>query len=83
MAGTYSQIYIQYVFTVKGRKSLLKKPWWQEDYGVFSYAHSEVERVYNYILNQELHHHKKTFQEEYLDFLQKFDVEYDEKYLFD
>ncbi len=55
---------------------------WQEGYGVFSYAHSQVERVYNYILNQELHHHKKTFQEEYLEFLQKFDVEYDEKYLF-
>jgi hypothetical protein len=39
--------------------------------------------VYNYILNQELHHHKKTFKDEYLDFLQKFEIEYDEKYVFE
>ena len=150
MAGTYSQIYIQYVFTVKGRKNLLKKPWrqevfkymvgiinakgqkpiivngiadhvhvfvglkptmnisdlirdiknnssrfineqgwlqekfcWQEGYGVFSYAHSQIERVYQYILNQEQHHYKKTFREEYVKLLQKYEVEYNEKYLFD
>lgn len=150
MASTYSQIYIQYVFAVKGRQNLLHKAWreevfkyisgiikakdqkpiivngvadhvhvfvglkpsmcisdlvrdiknnsskfineqgwingkfsWQEGYGAFSYAHSQIDNVYHYILNQEEHHHKKTFKEEYLEFLQKFEVEYDDKYLFD
>ncbi|MFZ4725449.1 MAG: IS200/IS605 family transposase [Paludibacter sp.] len=150
MPGTYSQIYIQIVFAVKGRENLIGKNWkdelhkyisgiitkkgqksiivngvsdhihvfvglkpsmaisdlvrdiknnssnfindkkfveckfsWQEGYGAFSYAHSQIEQVYNYILNQELHHHKKTFKEEYLDFLQKFEIEYDEKYIFE
>jgi putative transposase len=150
MAGTFSQIYIQIVFAVKGRENLIDKIWrddlhkyvagiikgkaqkpiiingvadhihvfvglrpsmsisdlvrdiknnssnfinenhfvkgkfsWQEGYGAFSYAQSQIEAVYNYILNQEEHHKKKTFQEEYIDFLQKFQIEYNEKYLFD
>ncbi|MDX1908921.1 MAG: IS200/IS605 family transposase [Bacteroidia bacterium] len=150
MAGTFSQIYIQYIFAVKGRENLLQKPWrddvfkymagiikgknqkpiivngvsdhvhvfvglkpslsisdlvrdiknnsskfineqhlvkgrfaWQEGYGVFSYAHSQIEQVYQYIADQEIHHARKTFQEEYLGFLQKFEIEYDEKYLFE
>ncbi|WP_353484110.1 IS200/IS605 family transposase [Haliscomenobacter sp.] len=150
MAGTYTQIYIQYVFAVKGRQNLLQKPWreevfkymvgiingknqksiivngvadhvhvfvglrpsmsvsnlirdvknnssdfindrqflpydfsWQDGYGAFSYAHSQMDAVYKYILKQEKHHRKKTFKEEYLEFLQKFEVEYNEKYLFD
>lgn len=150
MAGSYSQIYLQYVFVVKRRENLLQKPWreevfkyisgiitgknqkaiivngvadhvhvfvglrpsmsiadpardiknnsskfineqkfldkkfsWQEGYGVFSYAHSQVERVYQYIFNQEAHHRKKTFKKEYFEFLEKFAVEFDEKYLFD
>ena len=150
MAGTFSQIYIQYVFAVKGRENLLQKPWrvevfkyvagiikeknqkpiiingvadhvhlfvglkpsmavadlvrdiknnsskfineqkfikgkfaWQEGYGAFSYAHSQIDNVYQYILKQEEHHQKKTFKEEYLDFLQKFEIEYNEKYLFE
>jgi hypothetical protein len=56
---------------------------WQEGYGVFSYAHSQVEIVYNYILNQEKHHKKKSFQEEYYEFLKKYEIMYDEKYFFD
>ena len=150
MAGTFSQIYIQYVFAVKGRQHLLQKPWrnevfkyisgiitgknqksiivngvedhvhvfvglnpsmgisdlvrdiknnssnfineqkflktkfsWQEGYGAFSYAHSQIENVYQYIANQEEHHRKKTFRQEYIDFLQKFEITYDEKYLFE
>ena len=149
MAGTFSQIYIQYVFAVKGRENLLQKPWrdevfkymagiikgknqkpiivngvedhvhvfvgikpsmaisdlvrdiknnsskfineqnlikgkfsWQEGYGAFSYAHSQIENVFQYIANQEEHHKKETFQEEYLDLLEKFDIEFNEKYLF-
>lgn len=56
---------------------------WQEGYGAFSYSHSQMAYVYNYILNQEEHHHKQTFQEEYADFLEKFEIEHDVKYLFD
>ena len=55
---------------------------WQESYGVFSYSHSQIEQVYNYIKDQELHHSKKTFREEYIEFLKRFQVDYDEKYLF-
>ena len=56
---------------------------WQEGYGAFSYSHSHIDKVYNYILNQERHHKKKTFPEEYISFLKKFDVPYDERFLFD
>lgn len=150
MAGTYSQIYIQIVFAVRGRQNLLQKPWreqvfkyicgiirnkgqmpmivngvsdhvhvfiglkpalalsdlvrdiknnstnfindnrwvkgrfsWQEGYGAFSYSHSQVPYVYNYILNQESHHSKQTFRNEYMDFLKKFEIEHDVKYLFE
>jgi REP element-mobilizing transposase RayT len=150
MAGSYSQIYLQYVFAVKGRQNLLQKPWreevfkyisgivkgknqkpiivngvsdhvhvfvslkpampipdlirdiknnssnfinenkwvkgkfsWQEGYGVFSYSHSQIDKVYRYIANQEAHHEKKTFKEEYIDFLVKSEVDYDERYLFE
>ncbi|MFW5663857.1 MAG: IS200/IS605 family transposase [bacterium] len=150
MHGTFSQIYIQYVFAVKGRENLLQKPWredvfkymsgiikgknqkpiivngvadhvhvfvglkpsmnisdlvrdiknnstnfinqnkflrgkfsWQEGYGAFSYSHSQLNEVYQYILRQEEHHRKITFKEEYIYFLNKFEIEYDERYLFD
>ena len=150
MAGTYSQIYIQIVFSVKGRENLIGKKWkydlnkyiagiikgkgqkpiivngmpdhihafiglrpaiaisdlardiknnssnfindnrwvrgkflWQDGYGAFSYSHSQIEQVYNYIKNQEEHHRRRTFREEYLELLKTFMVEYNEKYLFD
>jgi REP element-mobilizing transposase RayT len=149
MAGTFSQIYIQIVFAVKGRENLIIKTWkddlhkyiagiikgknqkpiivngmpdhihafvglkpsmaisdlvrdiknnstnfindnkfvrgkfsWQEGYGAFSYSKSHIEKVYNYILNQEKHHRKKSFREEYLEFLKKYEIEFNEKYLF-
>ena len=62
---------------VKGKFS------WQEGFGSFSYSKSHIVNVANYILNQEEHHRVKTFKEEYLDFLQKFEVDYNEKYLFE
>ncbi len=150
MANTYTQIYIQIVFTVRGRQHLIlkenrdelhkfitgiankrgqklfavfampdhvhillsisptvsisdlvrdikagsskfinEKRWtngkfsWQEGYGAFSYSKSSVDTVVKYILNQEEHHKKKTFKEEYLEFLQKFEIQYDPQYLFD
>lgn len=149
MAGTFSQIYIQVVFAVKGRESLIQKEWeerlyqyitgiirakeqkliaingmpdhihvfigmkpscclsdlvreikkssndfinennlskfrfnWQEGYGAFSYSHSQIDAVAKYILNQKEHHKKVTFKKEYIDFLKKFEIEHDEKYLF-
>lgn len=56
---------------------------WQEGYGVFSYSRSHLDRVCRYIINHEEHHRKKTFREEYLAFLEKFGVPYEERYLFD
>ena len=55
---------------------------WQTGFGAFSYNHSQLTNVINYIQNQEEHHKKKTFKQEYLQFLKKFGIEYDEKYLF-
>jgi putative transposase len=55
---------------------------WQEGYGAFSYGHSQIERVYNYILHQEKHHKRKSFKEEYLELLQKFNIPHQDPYLF-
>jgi REP element-mobilizing transposase RayT len=150
MPGTFTQLYVQVVFAVRGRQNLISEKWetelhkyisgiikgkgqksiivngvkdhihafvglkpsmsvsnlvrdiknnstnfindnkfvkgkfsWQEGYGAFSYSHSQIDAVYNYILAQKEHHKKKTFKEEYLEFLHKFEVEFNEKYLFD
>jgi len=56
---------------------------WQEGYGAFSYSRSQIDQVAKYILNQEEHHRRKTFKDEYLELLEKFEIEYDERYLFD
>jgi putative transposase len=150
MGNTYSKVYLQFIFTVKGRQNLIpqknnnelqkyitgiiqnrnqkmlainnmpdhvhllvgfgttmsmadfmeevkaisskfinEKAWikgkfeWQRGYGVFSYSRSQIDNVIKYIMNQQEHHKKRTFKEEYIDFLKKFEVEYDEKYLFE
>lgn len=62
---------------VKGKFS------WQEGHGSFSHSRSQISQVANYISNQEEHHKKKTFKEEYLEILDNLDIEYNEKYLFD
>jgi len=56
---------------------------WQEGYGVFSYAHSQVDDVIKYVLDQDAHHQRKTFKQEYLRLLQKFDIMFEERYLFE
>ena len=56
---------------------------WQEGFGAFSYSHSQLDNVINYIANQKAHHKKRTFKEEYLDFLEKFNVPFEERYLFE
>ncbi|MDB5157635.1 MAG: Transposase like protein [Mucilaginibacter sp.] len=150
MANTFSQIYLQFVFAVQNRQSLIPKEhkdelhkyitalvqtrkakmlaincmpdhvhlfvgfkptiaisdfvkeikvesnefinnknWikgkfsWQEGYGVFSYSQSHIDAVIKYVLNQEAHHQKKTFRQEYLDLLEKFEISFEERFLFD
>jgi hypothetical protein len=56
---------------------------WQTGFGAFSYGKSQINRVYRYIQNQENHHRKTTFQNEYTKFLKVYEVEYEENYLFD
>ena len=55
---------------------------WQEGYGAFSYAKSQLESVYRYIENQEKHHKIQSFKDEYISILQKFGVDFDERYIF-
>ena len=149
MANTYSQIYIQTVFAIENRQSLIKTDFkedlykyiagiirnqkqkliaingmpdhvhiliglkpamalsdlvreikadstnfvnerklvhgrfnWQEGYGAFSYGHSQLDRIIRYIQNQEMHHQKQSFKDEYMTFLRKFDIAFDDKYVF-
>jgi putative transposase len=56
---------------------------WQSGYGAFTYSQSHVQNVFTYIENQEEHHKKKTFQDEYLLLLEKFEIEYKEEFLFE
>ena len=146
--STYSQIYIQIVFAVQDRNSLIKAEWeerlhqyitgfirnnnqkpiaingtsnhihiligmsptcclsdlvrelkkasnsfinenrfsryrfrWQEGFGAFSYSRSQINNVFNYIMNQKQHHLKKTLKDEFMGFLEEYEIEYDKKYL--
>ena len=149
MANTYTQIYIQFVFAVQNRISLIRPYWeellykyitgitqkekhkmiaingtmdhihlfiglhptqsvsdlvriikassskwvdengfvpgrfqWQEGFGAFSYSKSHIDSVYQYVMNQKVHHKTKTFMEEYVEFLDKFEAPYDGRYVF-
>ncbi len=68
---------------INDQQFLKEKFEWQNGYGAFSYSKSHVPAVIKYILNQAEHHRKRRFREEYLEFLQKFEVDYDERYVFD
>jgi putative transposase len=68
---------------INAKKWLPGRFQWQEGYGSFSYSHSQINDVIHYINTQEEHHKKATFKDEYLKLLEKFDVDYDVKYLFD
>ncbi len=74
---------------VESNEFIVGKGWvgphfnWQEGYGVFSYSRSHIDRVIKYIHNQEKHHRKKTFKKEYIDTLDKFEVSYQKRFLFD
>jgi REP element-mobilizing transposase RayT len=56
---------------------------WQKGYGAFTNSRSQIDRVVKYILSQEEHHKKRTFKEEYLELLQKNNIEFKQEYLFD
>jgi putative transposase len=56
---------------------------WQEGYGVFSHSHSQQNEVIKYIMNQEKHHKQKTFREEYLGLLEKYEIDFDDHYIFE
>ena len=62
---------------VRGRFS------WQEGYGAFSYGHSQLDTIIRYIQNQEHHHSRRSFKHEYLTLLRKFDIAFEDKYVFD
>jgi len=73
---------------VESNEFINQKKWvsgkfnWQEGYGVFSYSHSHIDRVVKYVRNQEIHHQRKSFKQEYYDFLKNFDISFEERYLF-
>ena len=148
MANTYTQIYLQFIFAVQNRISLIRPEWkdelykyitgivqtnkhkliaingpanhvhvfvgysphqliadllqdikggsskwinmgqfvrgnfqWQAGYGAFSYSHSQIDSVVKYIQSQEEHHRKRTFQEEYVQLLERFNIPHDERYI--
>ena len=56
---------------------------WQKGFGAFTYSRSHIDRVFKYIQNQEAHHQKQTFRQEYVDMLEKYGVEFDVRYLFE
>lgn len=56
---------------------------WQEGFGAFSYSHSALDNVIAYISNQKEHHRKRSFKEEYVDFLEKFKIDFKQEYLFE
>lgn len=67
---------------VNSNKFLLVKFHWQEGFGAFTYSKSQLDNVANYIINQEEHHRKKTFRNEYREFLNSFGVDWNENYIF-
>ena len=79
------------VKTIKANSSrfINKKQWtvgrfnWQEGFAAFSYSHSQLDNVADYIKNQETRHAHKSFREEYIEILKRFNVDYDERYIFD
>jgi putative transposase len=76
-------------FKVESNAFINQKKWikgkfgWQEGYGVFSYSHSHINAVVQYVLNQEKHHARKSFRQEYQELLTLFNIPFEEKFLFD
>ena len=68
---------------IKDKKWVNSRFSWQEGFGAFSYSKSQSQDVVKYIIRQPEHHKKKTFKQEYFEFLSRFEIEYEEKYLFE
>jgi putative transposase len=68
---------------INDNKLILHRFEWQEGYGVFSYSHPQVKEVYNYVANQEAHHSKESFKDEFIKQLDKFKIPYEERYVFE
>jgi len=68
---------------INDRKWIAGKFEWQNGFGAFSYGHSQLTDVINYIRNQEEHHKTRTFREEYIQFLKLFNVEFKNEFIFD
>ena len=68
---------------VNESKLILSRLEWQRGFGAFSYSKSHLKNVYKYIENQEEHHKKQNFRDEYIDFLNKFEVDYEERFIFE
>jgi putative transposase len=68
---------------IKEKRLVKGQFYWQEGFGAFTYSQSQIQDVVGYILNQEEHHRKRTFAEEYVAFLTKFDVPFENDYLFE
>ncbi|MEA2041771.1 MAG: IS200/IS605 family transposase [Bacteroidota bacterium] len=89
ISPTYSVSKLTQEIKNNSSKFINQKSWysskfaWQSGYGAFSYSHSHRDAVIKYIENQQIHHQTENFQTEYLKFLEKFGIEYDEKYIFD
>ncbi len=67
---------------INGKRWIKGKFSWQEGFGGFSYSHLQLSAVARYIENQEAHHAKRSFKEEYMEMLSRFNVEHDERYVF-
>ena len=67
---------------INEKKFIKGKFSWQEGYGAFSYRKSDIHQIINYIRNQQEHHRRKSFTEEYLELLKEFNIDYDERYIF-
>ena len=67
---------------VNGKKWVAGRLSWQEGFGAFSYGHSQLTRIIRYIREQEKHHAKLSFHDEYVRFLKRYEIEHDERFIF-
>ena len=67
---------------ITGKRRVMGRFSWQEGFGAFSYSRSQISAVSRYIMNQQKHHAKKSFREEYVELLEKFGVDYDRRFIF-
>ena len=67
---------------INGKRWVMGRFSWQEGFGAFSYGHSQLTGMINYIRDQERHHVRRTFREEYVRFLKKYEIDHDERFVF-